>query len=130
MQCVHEEFNKCKITKEYCPLTVEGQLITGDIISNCAIYRDMLDQKLKEYKIEPIKKQVLDHHRVFFLSETIIVEMLACSIYTVEGLTYEEGKETFFSTAHGAGRVMSRHAAMKKFRGEDVIRNLAAQLTL
>jgi len=36
-----------------------------------------------------------------------------------------EGKETFFSTAHGAGRVMSRHAALKQFRGEKVVKDLA-----
>lgn len=33
-------------------------------------------------------------------------------------------KETFGSTCHGAGRVMSRHAAISKFRADDVIRRL------
>lgn len=33
-------------------------------------------------------------------------------------------KESFGSTAHGAGRVMSRHAAIEQFRGEDVKRDL------
>lgn len=36
----------------------------------------------------------------------------------------ETGKDTFFSTAHGAGRLMSRHAARKRQRGEDVKRDL------
>jgi tRNA-splicing ligase RtcB len=36
----------------------------------------------------------------------------------------ESGKETFFSTAHGAGRMMSRHAALRTKRGEDVKRDL------
>ena len=36
----------------------------------------------------------------------------------------ETGKETFFSTAHGAGRVMSRHAALRQKRGEDVKKDL------
>jgi tRNA-splicing ligase RtcB len=36
----------------------------------------------------------------------------------------ETGKETFFSTAHGAGRVMSRHSALRMKRGEDVKRDL------
>lgn len=35
--------------------------------------------------------------------------------------------ETFSSTAHGAGRVMSRHEAMKKFRGDKVQRELEGQ---
>jgi len=38
-----------------------------------------------------------------------------------------EGKESFYSTAHGAGRVMSRHAALKKFRGEQVQKDLEAK---
>jgi tRNA-splicing ligase RtcB len=36
----------------------------------------------------------------------------------------ETGKETFFSTAHGAGRVMSRHAALRQKSGEDVKKDL------
>jgi tRNA-splicing ligase RtcB len=36
----------------------------------------------------------------------------------------ETGKDTFFSTAHGAGRTMSRHAAIKKWRGEQVTKQL------
>ncbi|MBU1974325.1 MAG: RtcB family protein, partial [Nanoarchaeota archaeon] len=40
----------------------------------------------------------------------------------------EEGmKTTFGSTAHGAGRVMSRHAALQQFRGEQVKKDLEAQ---
>ncbi len=33
--------------------------------------------------------------------------------------------ETFGSTCHGAGRVMSRHAAISQFRADDIIRNLS-----
>lgn len=36
----------------------------------------------------------------------------------------KEGEEAFFSTCHGAGRTMSRRAAMKKVRGEEVVRRL------
>ncbi|UCH72589.1 MAG: RtcB family protein [Thermoplasmatales archaeon] len=36
----------------------------------------------------------------------------------------KESEETFGSTCHGAGRVMSRHSALKKWRGEEIIRNL------
>ena len=40
----------------------------------------------------------------------------------------EEGMETTFgSTAHGAGRVMSRHEALRKFKGEQVKKDLEAQ---
>ncbi|NIM47559.1 MAG: RNA-splicing ligase RtcB [Candidatus Aenigmarchaeota archaeon] len=37
----------------------------------------------------------------------------------------ETAKETFYSTAHGAGRVMSRRGALKRFRGEKVKASLA-----
>ena len=33
-------------------------------------------------------------------------------------------EETFGSTCHGAGRVLSRHQALKKWRGEEIIRHL------
>ncbi len=36
-------------------------------------------------------------------------------------------KETFYSTAHGAGRLKSRSKALKLFRGEVVARNLASR---
>ncbi len=36
----------------------------------------------------------------------------------------KEGEEAFFSTCHGAGRAMSRHAAMRAVRGEEVVRRL------
>jgi len=36
----------------------------------------------------------------------------------------KKGEEAFFSTCHGAGRAMSRHAAMRAIRGEEVVRRL------
>ena len=36
----------------------------------------------------------------------------------------EKSKEAWHTVAHGAGRTMSRHAAMRKVRGEEVIRRL------
>ncbi len=36
----------------------------------------------------------------------------------------EKGKEAWFSTCHGAGRRMSRHAAMRAITGQEVVRNL------
>ena len=35
-----------------------------------------------------------------------------------------EGKEAFYTAAHGSGRRMSRHAAIRKFSGQEIIRNL------
>ncbi len=39
----------------------------------------------------------------------------------------EKGKESFYSTCHGSGRVMSRNAAIKKFWGSDVKKALEAK---
>jgi tRNA-splicing ligase RtcB len=36
----------------------------------------------------------------------------------------KEAEETFGSTCHGAGRVLSRHQALKKWRGEEIVKNL------
>ncbi|NPA74508.1 MAG: RtcB family protein [Euryarchaeota archaeon] len=38
--------------------------------------------------------------------------------------TQKAMEETFGSTCHGAGRVMSRHAALRRFRGEQIKREL------
>ncbi len=42
--------------------------------------------------------------------------------YLLAGL--ETGKQAFYSTAHGSGRVMSRAAARKKFRGQELLANM------
>jgi len=39
----------------------------------------------------------------------------------------ESGKDSFYSTAHGAGRLMSRHQATREWKGEDVVRKLAGR---
>jgi len=39
----------------------------------------------------------------------------------------KEAEETFFSTCHGAGRVMSRHQAVKRWRGEEIIKHLKSK---
>jgi tRNA-splicing ligase RtcB len=36
----------------------------------------------------------------------------------------KESDETFGSTCHGAGRLMSRHQALKRWRGEQVVNEL------
>jgi len=39
----------------------------------------------------------------------------------------EKGKEAFYSTCHGAGRIMSRHEATRKISGQEVVRNLESK---
>jgi len=45
--------------------------------------------------------------------------------YLLRGTTGAE--ETFGSTCHGAGRIMSRHQALKRWRGEEVVQNLRSR---
>jgi tRNA-splicing ligase RtcB len=39
----------------------------------------------------------------------------------------KEAEETFGSTCHGAGRVMSRHEALRNWRGEEIVRELKSR---
>ncbi len=39
----------------------------------------------------------------------------------------EGGKESWYSTCHGAGRIMSRHEAMRRVSGEDVVKSLESK---
>ncbi len=54
----------------------------------------------------------------------IIPGSMGTASYVLAG-TEKGMKETFGSTAHGAGRMMSRHAALKQWRGEAVVKELA-----
>jgi len=55
----------------------------------------------------------------------IIPGSMGSASFVLVGL--ESAKETFYSTAHGAGRVMSRHKALRLFRGEQIKDQLAAK---
>jgi len=39
----------------------------------------------------------------------------------------KEGEEAFFSTCHGAGRTMSRHEAMRRVSGQEVVNSLESK---
>ncbi len=39
----------------------------------------------------------------------------------------KQGEEAFYSTSHGAGRTMSRHAAMRRISGQEVINSLKSR---
>ena len=56
----------------------------------------------------------------------ILPGSMGTSSYVLVG-TNEGMKVTFGSTAHGAGRVMSRHEAIRTFRGENVVKELEAK---
>jgi len=53
---------------------------------------------------------------------TILPGSMGTASYITVGTT--EGKEAFYTTAHGSGRTMSRHAARRKVSGQEVIKEL------
>lgn len=52
----------------------------------------------------------------------LIPGSMGSASYVLVGV--EGGKECFFSTCHGAGRVMSRHEAIRRYRGSEVKQSL------
>jgi len=55
----------------------------------------------------------------------IIPGSMGTSSYILVGT--EKSKEAWYTVCHGAGRTMSRHAAMRKFPGSQVVQNLEAK---
>jgi tRNA-splicing ligase RtcB len=56
----------------------------------------------------------------------IIPGSMGTASYILVG-TADAEEKSFSSTAHGAGRVMSRHEALRRFRGEQIRDELAAK---
>ena len=52
----------------------------------------------------------------------LIPGTMGTASYILTGIKH--GEETFFSVAHGAGRAMSRHAAMRRISGQEVVNSL------
>ncbi len=55
----------------------------------------------------------------------IIPGSMGTASYVLVGT--KEGKEAWFSTCHGAGRTMSRHEAMRRVSGQEVIKSLESK---
>jgi tRNA-splicing ligase RtcB len=96
--------------------------------------------KIEEYEIDGEKKKVYVHRkgatRAFPAGHpeipvdyrkvgqpVLLPGAMATASYVLVGA--ETAKETFFSTAHGAGRVSSRSKMLKGVRGEEVARRMA-----
>jgi tRNA-splicing ligase RtcB len=83
--------------------------------------------KEEEHVVEGKKKKLLVHRKGATRSFPDIPVLLAGSMGTASYLmvgTETAMKKTFGSSAHGAGRRMSRHAAIKQFWGEKVQKDL------
>ncbi len=86
--------------------------------------------KLEEHRIEGKTRKVYVHRkgatRSFPGTPVIIAGSMGTSSYLLKG-TETAMQKTFGSSAHGAGRSMSRHAAIKRFWGGKVREDLAKQ---
>jgi len=84
--------------------------------------------KLEEHKINGEKRKVYVHRkgstRSFPDDPVLIAGTMGTSSYILKG-TETAMEKTFGSTVHGAGRAMSRHAAIRKFWGGKVKEDLA-----
>jgi tRNA-splicing ligase RtcB len=122
-----------KSFKEILGLEPEKLKTVYDVAHNIA--------KIEEHMIEGEKKKVYVHRKGATRSlpaehpnvpevykhvgqPVIIPGSMGTSSYLLVG-TQKAVDDTFGSTAHGAGRVMSRTEAMRSFRGEQVKKDLA-----
>ncbi|MBN2423271.1 RtcB family protein [Candidatus Woesearchaeota archaeon] len=124
------------VRKSFLPLFADAELKTiYDVAHNIA--------KIEEHEIEGIMKKLIVHRkgatRAFppdheeipksykkIGQPVIIPGSMGTASYLLVG-THEGMKNTFGSTAHGAGRVMSRHDAIKQFRADKVKSQLEKQ---
>ncbi len=83
--------------------------------------------KLEEHKVNGEKRKLYVHRkgatRSFPDTPVIIAGSMGTASYLLKG-TETAMEKTFGSSAHGAGRTMSRHAAIKKFRGTEIASTL------
>tara|TARA_Y100000310_G_scaffold166850_1_gene166518 strand:- start:2436 stop:3623 length:1188 start_codon:yes stop_codon:yes gene_type:complete len=84
--------------------------------------------KLEEHKVDGKKRNMYVHRkgatRAFPEQPVLLAGSMGTASYLLKG-TETAMDKTFGSSAHGAGRAMSRHAAIDKFWGGDVQKKLA-----
>lgn len=84
--------------------------------------------KLETHKVNGENQELYVHRkgatRSFPGTPVLIAGSMGTASYIMKG-TEAAMEKTFGSTCHGAGRALSRHAAIKSFRGEQVRESLA-----
>lgn len=84
--------------------------------------------KLEKHNVNGQKKELFVHRkgatRSFPGDIALIAGSMGTSSYILEGMEDSLSK-SFGSSCHGAGRAMSRNAAISKFKGENIKRELA-----
>ena len=86
--------------------------------------------KLEKHLIDGVEKEVYVHRkgatRAFPGNPVLVAGSMGTASFICKGSEIAMQK-TFGSSCHGAGRAMSRHAAIKQFYGEDVRKELASR---
>jgi len=86
--------------------------------------------KEEEHKIGRKKRKLFVHRkgatRAFPEDPVLLAGTMGTASFILKG-TKTAMEKTFGSTCHGAGRAMSRHAAIKKYWGETIKKELAAK---
>jgi tRNA-splicing ligase RtcB len=86
--------------------------------------------KLEDHKVEGKKKKLFVHRkgatRAFPDIPVLLAGSMGTSSYILKG-TEEAMQKSFGSSAHGAGRRMSRHGALREFKGETIQEELAGK---
>lgn len=86
--------------------------------------------KVEEHTVDGKKRRILVHRkgatRSFPDVPVLIAGSMGTASYILKG-TDKAMELTFGSTCHGAGRAMSRNAAMRKFRGNQIQKDLEAE---
>jgi tRNA-splicing ligase RtcB len=84
--------------------------------------------KLEEHVVDGKKRKLYVHRkgatRSFPDTPALIAGSMGTASYILHG-TQTAMEKSFGSTCHGAGRAMSRHAAIAQFRGDDIKHQLA-----
>jgi len=84
--------------------------------------------KLEKYTIDGKERELFVHRkgatRSFPDQPVLIAGSMGTSSWLLKG-TEDAMVKCFGSSAHGAGRAMSRHAALKQFRGEEIKKQLS-----
>ena len=86
--------------------------------------------KLEEHKVNNEKRKLFVHRkgatRSFPDQPVLLAGSMGTSSYILKG-TETAMEKTFGSSAHGAGRAMSRHGALRQFKGEEIQKELASR---
>ena len=81
------------------------------------------------HNIAKIESNMIVHRkgatRAFPGQPVLIPGSMGTASYVLVGT--EQGKEAFYSTCHGAGRTMSRHAAIRALSGQEIVNQLKAK---